>query len=348
MSSAATAAGLDAELRALVQDALGVAAARIERIAGGGVGHRSFFRIALASGEPRSVVARVDRGEPAPGVLPEPPLEPLRSFLEAHGLPVPRRLGGDAARGIDLLEDAGTTSLAAAVAADPASAPALYEEACDWIAVLQRLADPSGRVPAFGRALDAALVGVKAKRFAASGLPAVLARAPSPHEVACVHAAFDAVLETLRDAPRRLAHRDYQSANLLVRADAPPGRRLVWIDVQGALLAPPEYDLVCLLRDSYVVLPDDRVHALTERIRPRLPDAPDLATFARRFDLLTVVRKAKDFALFHELAGRGDASYLRFAPATLDYVRAALARVAPLDVRLAALADLVGGGACAR
>lgn len=332
---------LEAELRALVEAQLGAAIGRIDVLAGGGVSHRGFYRLALASGPARTVVARVDRGEPGPGVLPEPPLEPLRTFLEDAGIPVPRRLGGDAARKIDLLEDAGSTTLEDAVRAEPDARRALYEEACDWVVALQSLADADGRVPAFGRRLDAMLVAIKARRFAASGLPALLGRAATEAETACVHAAFDAVLEAITAAPRRLAHRDYMSRNLLVRPrGAAP--RLVLIDLQGALLAPPEYDLVCLLRDTYVVLPDAEVASLAERARERLPDRPDRAAFARRFDLLTVSRKAKDFALCHELAARGDPSWLPFAPATIGYVRAALARVAAEDARLRALAALIG------
>ena len=114
------------------------------------------------------------------------------------------------------------------------------------------------------------------------------------------------------------------------------------IDLQGALLAPPEYDLVCLLRDTYVALPDAEVAHLAERVRERLPDRPDRAAFARRFDLLTITRKAKDFALCHELAARGDRSWLPLAPATFGYVRSALARRAGDDARLAALATLLG------
>src|SRR4029453_4548248 len=190
----------------------------IDTLAGGGVSHRGFYRLTLASGAPRTLVARVDRGRAWPGVLPQPPPapppEPPRSFLEEQGIPVPRRLGGDAARRIDLLEDAGATTLEDAVREAPELSQALYREACGWIAVLQRLDDPSGRVHAFHRSPDAPLFGIKAARFATSGLTALLRRAPTAAETACVRAAFDAVVEALADAPRRLAHRDYQSRNL--------------------------------------------------------------------------------------------------------------------------------------
>jgi len=338
--------GIEDELCALVRASIGADVANVERLTGGGLAHRRFYRVTLRSGAPATLIARADRGEPAPGVLPEPALEPLRTFLETHGLPVPRRLGGDPARGLDLLEDLGDASLAQLLeSADAAQRRALYEEACALVPRLQRLADPGGRVPAFGRRLDATLFRVKAQRFAASGLQALLGRAATAAERDVVFAAFDAIAGAAASAPQRLAHRDFQSRNLIQRRHP---RGLAMIDLQGALLAAPEYDLVCLLRDSYVVLADDECAALAEQLRPALPDAPDAGEFTQRFDLLTITRKAKDFALFHEVAARGDASWLRYAPATLGYVRRALGRVAGSDGRLAQLAEVIGGDACAR
>jgi aminoglycoside/choline kinase family phosphotransferase len=337
-------APIETEIRAIVAEQIG-AVVRIDAIAGAGVGHRRFFRVTLAADAPRTLIARVDRGEPAPGVSREPPLEPLRSFLEANGIPVPRRLGGDAERRIDLLEDLGDVSLADAAGADPAARRALYEEACDWIVRLQALADPGSGVHAFSRSLDASLFALKVVRFSTAGLRALLGRRATAAENGCVRDAFDAIEEGIADAPRRLAHRDYQSRNLLLRPGAAAGARLVWIDLQGALLAPPEYDLVCLLRDACVDLPDAECSGLAERVRPRLPDAPAADAFARRFDLLTVARTAKDFSLWHERAQLGDPNWLRLAPATIGYTRRALARVAESDARLASLADLIGARA---
>ncbi len=327
---------LVAELRALVRRELGGDVTRFEPLRGG-VGHRRFYRLHLLGASTPLCVARIDRGTPAPGVLPEPPLEPTRAFLAAHDLPVPRRLGGDPAADIDLLEDVGTRSLAdIAGTLRPSERQSLYRAACDLVPRLQRLTDASGRLPAFGRRLDAALLATKAQRFVAASLPSGLGRPPTPGERKVVQAAFAVVTEAVTAAPLRFAHRDFQSANLLLRNDdgKPREDRLVMIDVQGAFLAPPEYDLVCLLRDSYVVLDDTEAHALAERVRPALPDAPAAGVFAERFDLLTLARKAKDHAMLYEVAKRGDPSWLRFAPATLAYLRSAARRVAAIDPRL--------------
>jgi hypothetical protein len=100
------------------------------------------------------------------------------------------------------------------------------------------------------------------------------------------------------------------------------------IDLQGAFMAPPEYDLVCLLRDSYVELDDAAVDAHLTRARTALPDQPDEESFRLRFDLLTLTRKAKDHALFRAVAAeRGDDRYLRYLPATRRYLQEASSRV---------------------
>ena len=105
--------------------------------------------------------------------------------------------------------------------------------------------------------------------------------------------------------------------------------------------APPEYDLVCLLRDSYVDLDDGEVDAQAERVRAALPDAPNRDDFARRFDLLTISRKGKDLARFIQAASeRGDDRFLTYVSRTLRMVRDAAERSAQRDPRLADFAEL--------
>jgi aminoglycoside/choline kinase family phosphotransferase len=340
----------DSELAERVTEAarraFGRGPSRIQEIAPG-LGRRRFLRLSFAHGEPASVVARVEFPEdparrPA-GLPPEPPLEPLRGFLEQAGIPVPQRYGEDLGDGVLLLEDAGSWALRDAVREAPrALRESLYQEACDLIPRLQRLDAPAARIPAFGRRLDAAFFSYKADFFARFSLPLALGREPRPSEVEVVTDAFSFVAREMAAAPARLSHRDLQAGNVLVRPDRLPGARLVLIDLQGAFLAAPEYDLVCLLRDSYVELGDEEVALALDRIRPQLPDAPDPDTFTRRFDLLTLTRKGKDHALgFYQASQHGDPRELRFAPRCARYLGAAAARVAGLDPRLARLDQLI-------
>lgn len=338
------AADLEEQLRDCVRRELGAEVTRVKPLSAG-LSLRRFARVELRGGPAPTLVARIeaheDPGGRPVGILPEPPLEPIRSLLEAEGLPVPLRYGGDAAQGIELLEDVGDAALdSVAPSADPDLRQALYSEACDLVPRLQCVANP-GNVAAFGRHLDAAHFAYKAELFAdwsvaARGRPATNA------ERTCVRDAFAQIGRIAAAAPQRLAHRDFQSANLHVHRDAPPGRRLVLIDLQGALLAPPEYDLVCLLRDSYVELAPGEIEAHFERVRPALPDAPDPATAEQRFDLLTLTRKGKDHARFlYAASTRGDDRFGAFVPTTVRHLHAAARRAADRDPRFAALAELV-------
>lgn len=318
--------------------------ARVEQIAllPAGLGLRRFARVRLSGGPAPTLVARVEvpedpAGRPA-GVLPEPPLEPIRALLERETLPVPRRYGAD--DGVELLEDLGDRSLAElAPGLDAAARVALYREACALLPRLQRIADPGG-VAAFTRRLDAAQIAYKGELFATHALAAG-GRAATPGERACVRDAFARIAAVATSAPQRLAHRDYQSANLHVQGGA-PGHRLVMIDLQGAWLAPPEYDLVCLLRDSYVELPESEIALHLEETRRALPDRPDAERCALRFALLTLSRKGKDYARFLDVAARrGDRRALSFLPTTLRHLRAAAREAAARDASLREFAELV-------
>lgn len=320
---------------ALVRSALGRDVDRIDSIEPG-LGSRRFFRVALSSpGEPASLVARIERDEdPAlrpMGVPAEPALEPIRAWLALQGLPVPGCYGGEA--GILLLEDVGDLSLEAAARSLPVrEVHALYLQALDLVPRLQSVpVEPA--IANFDRHLDAALFRYKAGQFAEWVLPRARVRASAD----VIVEAFDRVAEEARAAPQRLSHRDFKAANLHRVGD-----RLVMIDLQGAFLAPPEYDLVCLLRDSHVVLEEDFVRAALAGIRPRLPDAPAADTFARRFTLLTLTRTGKDLSRYLYAAKvRNDTRYLALVPRAVQTLRAAAAEAAAWDPAFARLADVV-------
>jgi hypothetical protein len=212
---------LEDALRRLVAKALD---ARIERVEWlpGQLGLRRFARVSLAAGPVASLIARIEApedpaGRPA-GLAPEPPLEPIRALLEREGLPVPARLGADERSGIELLEDVGDRSLAlAAAAASPTERRALYEEACDLVPRLQRVADP-GAVAAFGRRMDEDLFAYKAELFCEW----VAEPLAGPAAGRTVRSAFARIADAMRVAPARLAHRDLQSANLHHPPPTPP------------------------------------------------------------------------------------------------------------------------------
>ena len=125
-----------------------------------------------------------------------------------------------------------------------------------------------------------------------------------------------------------LCHRDYHSRNLMLHEGS-----LYIIDFQDARMGPDTYDLVSLLRDSYVDFTEQQVEELIAFFlalrgawrRPR--GGPQ--EFRRRFDLMALQRNLKALGTFgFQTTSRGNTVYIQYIPRTLNYVRANLARYA--------------------
>jgi aminoglycoside/choline kinase family phosphotransferase len=252
---------------------------------------------------------------------------------------VPALHGEDTARGWVLLEDLGDDTLAHLLAAQPARREELYVRAVTDLARAQAALAPlpAGSIVA-SRAFDEALLSWEIHHFREWAL-----EARGVALSAADRALFDGLAERLARRiaawPRAFVHRDYQSRNLMVRADG----RLCWIDFQDALLGPRVYDLVALLNDSYQVFDRAFVEArLDDFARARgLGGADDRAQLGREFDLVTVQRKLKDAGRFVFIDRvKGNPSFLPFVEPTLAKVRASLARLGD-DADMRALGDLL-------
>jgi aminoglycoside/choline kinase family phosphotransferase len=312
-----------------------------------GLGTRRFYRVHLANAAP--LIARVEVAEDPNTATREPKLTPLLAHLAAAALPVPQVAAATEDESIVLLEDLGSASLEdAAQSESNARRFALYAEACALIPHLQRVAPPPPKHPnaqaieAFSRHLDAELIATKADKFCGWSLPVLLERKITRGEQTCVTTAFAQVAAEVESAPARLSHRDFKAANLHLQKDRSGHETLRMIDLQGAFMAPPEYDLVCLLRDSHVPLPENEVRQHADTTRPQLPEAPHADVFWRRFDLLSLVRIAKDISHYlHAATSRDDTRYLPFIPTALANLKRAANQCAERDPVYAPIASLI-------
>src|SRR6185503_8428805 len=134
-------------------------------------------------------------------------------------------------------------------AATPAEHAALYREAVGLIDTLQRrgaeLASPSF-VP-YGIAFDVEKLTWELQFFTKHFVEAYRGAQISPSAREALATEYAAIAEELASEPRVLCHRDYHSRNLMLHDGS-----LYIIDFQDARLGPDTYDLVSLLRDSYV------------------------------------------------------------------------------------------------
>jgi aminoglycoside/choline kinase family phosphotransferase len=98
--------------------------------------------------------------------------------------------------------------------------------------------------------------------------------------------------------------------------------RLVIIDFQDARMGPDTYDLVSLLRDSYVDLPEATVDELLAYFLALKGESGTETTFRRRFDLMALQRNLKALGTFgYQTTTRRNPVYIQYIPRTLRYVR---------------------------
>ncbi len=321
----------EARVRGAVARATGAdtAGAPVRRLAGH-ASLRSYWRVGVP---PRSHVVMVLPPDARPeevtkgGAPAESTFVDVQRYLAGLGVRVPRILAFEEREGLMVLEDLGDDMLETRLLAGDAREP-LYARAIDQLARLRAAAEahPTGSI-AFTRSFDRDLYRWELDHFREWLLEAWKGASLSPGERKIVDRHFDRIAEALDAEPKGFTHRDYQSRNLMV---LPDGEQAV-IDFQDALLGPRQYDLVALLRDSYVELEPAFVEAMLRRYLDRLAaeGGPRLeyGPFREVFDLLTVQRKLKDAGRFVFIDRvKGNPGFLVSIPASLRYVREAFAR----------------------
>lgn len=293
---------------------------------------RRYHRVRVHGGTPASLVIMELPDEPlkseeasAGGPPPELPFLNIQRYLAAGGIPVPRVYKADMPRGLIALEDLGDRTFESIVKdAAPAQRRPYYRRAMEHIVELQRLGRrrPDAGCLAFGRRFDQPLLRWELDHFREWYLEAERGAALNEADRAAMDKAFEWLSGTLAAAPTVLVHRDFQSRNLMVVADHRPELRV--IDFQDALLGTEAYDLVALLRDSYVVLSPEELDDLVGEF-VNLAAISDETGFRRLFLLQTLQRKLKDIGRFVFIDRvRKNPSFLRWIPSTAGYIRQAL------------------------
>jgi hypothetical protein len=247
-------------------------------------------------------------------------------LLKEMPTPIPAVLGHAADLGVLALEDLGDVTLQAHLgAATAAEHAARYRQAVALIATMQKrgaeLADPK-YVP-YGIAFDVEKLAWELDFFTKHFIEAYrgVVIAPDAHEE--LRREFRVLIEELAAEPRVLCHRDYHSRNLMLHQD-----QLYIIDFQDARMGPDTYDLVSLLRDSYVDLPEQTVDELIAYFLALKGLTGAQSAFRRRFDLMALQRNLKALGTFgYQTTGRRNPVYIQYIPRTLRHVRNNLAHL---------------------
>src|SRR6266567_7150784 len=263
----------------------------------------------------------------------------IDNALRARGFSAPSIHYADLDAGFLITEDFGIAGL---VEGDPPAPVAeRYQAATDLLAALHRQTLPetlplapqlSYAIPTFDT--DALLVEI--------GLMLEWYLPDRGAEVAeKMRAEFITMWRDLLSKPAAAAKtwllRDFHSPNLIWLGERSDIARVGIIDFQDAVLGPPAYDLVSLLQDARVDVPEQLELALLTRYikaRRASDDSFDPAQFAELYAVMSAQRNTRLLGTFARLNRRdGKPQYLRHQPRIWTYLTRSLAHPALSGIR---------------
>jgi N-acetylmuramate 1-kinase len=267
------------------------------------------------------------------------PFVAIDNGLRARGFSAPAIQHGDLDVGFLITEDFGSAGV---IEGDPLQPIAdRYEAATDMLAELHHQSLPETLpltpqltydIPVFD--IDAWLVeiGLMLEWY----LPdrgAELSRRQRAEFVAM----WRALLEKPAAAPRTWVLRDFHSPNIIWLGDRAGIKRIGLIDFQDAVLGPPAYDLVSLLQDARIDIPEQlELTLLTRYIRTRRAADTDFdpAGFAELYAIMSAQRNTRLLGTFARLNRRdGKPQYLRHQPRIWTYLGRSMAHPALAEFR---------------
>jgi len=246
----------------------------------------------------------------------------IATALAAGGVAVPRVIATDLAQGFLLLSDLGDDLLLDALSLD--SVDDYYRKAIDLLIGLQRIPAAQARLAPYSRTL----LWQEMELFPQWFVQGLLQRPLETDERHLLDRTFGLLVSSALEQPQVFVHRDFHSRNLMLLADG----ELAAIDFQDAVVGPITYDLVSLLRDCYVVWPQERVQAWLNLYCAKAQAAgvlnvADLRLVQRWFDWMGLQRHIKVLGIFARLYLRdGKSRYLGDLPTVIDYTLAVARR----------------------
>lgn len=291
----------------------------------GDASDRRYFRVITRDGRSRVLALHAE-----PFSFQTLPFVNVARLFQAIPLPVPDILDHADDLGVLVLQDLGDVTLQAHLgAAAPTEHAALYREAVSFLVRLQsrgRELTSASFLP-YGIAFDREkllwdldfFVRHFVEAYRGIQLPGAVRNG--------LREEWTPIVEEIASEPRVLCHRDYHSRNLMLNEG-----RLYIIDFQDARMGPNTYDLVSLLRDSYLDLREETVDELIDHFlslsgAAAVPTPAGRQEFRRRFDLMALQRNLKALGTFgFQTAVRGNPVYIQYIPRTLRYVRTNLVR----------------------
>ena len=256
---------------------------------------------------------------------PEPNFNCIQKFLKKMDIPVPDILRFDAERGLLFLVDCGDTHLVDKIEAEPKNIVYWYQKAIEIIVAFHTRATENltPDCPAKNLFFDEEKLMWEMDFMLEHYVHGILKNVLSFNEKNKTREALGTLCKALSDENRVFTHRDYHSRNIMIHNDA-----LKVIDFQDARMGPCQYDLVSLLKDSYIVIEESVRKELLEyyiECMQRYGIEIKRDPFYKIFDWMSVQRNLKAIGTFaYQAKILGNDRYLQYVEPTLEYVRKTL------------------------
>ena len=135
-----------------------------------------------------------------------------------------------------------------------------------------------------------------------------------------LYSIFNHIADRALKQEQVFVHRDFHSRNIIINKD----NQLGILDFQDAVLGPITYDLVSLLRDCYITLPEqfviDKIEHFYNESSALLMNTTQ-KEFKKDFDLMGVQRHLKAIGIFSRLKHRDQKkTYILDIPRTRNYL----------------------------
>lgn len=257
------------------------------------------------------------------------PFVAMANGLRARGFSAPAIHDADLDAGFLITEDLGTASF---IEGEPAAPIAeRYEAATDMLAALHAMDLPNTLPLAPGIQYSIPDFDIDAMLIEISLMPEWYLRDRRPSDAARSEftAMWRELLSRTTDAPKTWVIRDFHSPNLIWLDRRTDIARVGVIDFQDTVMGPAAYDLVSLLQDARIDVPEAiELGMLTRYIRARLTADRSFnpSAFARHYAIMSAQRNTRLLGTFARLNLRdGKPHYLKHQPRIWTYLTRSLA-----------------------
>ena len=295
--------------------------------------YRTTYLLKTSPDRPRSIIImQLARLEP------EPDFNCMQKFLKKMDIPVPDILRFDAERGLLFLMDCGDTHLADKIEAEPKNIVYWYQKAIEIIVTFHTRATENltPDCPAKNLFFDKEKLMWEMDFMLEHYVQGILKNTLSFDEKNKTREALGTLCKALSDQDRVFTHRDYHSRNIMIH-----NGKLRVIDFQDARMGPCQYDLVSLLKDSYIVIEESvRKELLEYYIECMQRDGREIKRdpFYKIFDWMSVQRNLKAIGTFaYQSKILGNDRYLQYVEPTLEYIKKTLENRRDLEFLVPAL-----------